>query len=139
VENPAAKALPAQRLRDCNRCVVVCPTGIDIRNGLQTTHQLRPLYRCLRRRDGKLARAPAVLRCAERLRQPKRVMRARLALYAALGALGLIVASIAVSQRTPYEANLLRLRDMLCSWWTAAVFITRSRYTWSTSARHGQL
>jgi cytochrome c oxidase accessory protein FixG len=101
---------------DCNRCVVVCPTGIDIRNGLQI--DCIGCARCIDACDdvmGKLGRAPGLVRYDAQsgfAGKPKRVMRARLALYAALGALGLSVASIAVSQRTPYEANLLRLRDM---------------------------
>jgi hypothetical protein len=40
---------------------------------------------------------------------PKRMLRPRLYLYAALGALGLVVASIALASRDPFDANLLRL------------------------------
>jgi polyferredoxin len=41
--------------------------------------------------------------------QPKRLLRPRLYVYAALGALGLTVASLALASREPFEANLLRL------------------------------
>jgi cytochrome c oxidase accessory protein FixG len=100
---------------DCKRCVVVCPTGIDIRNGLQI--DCIGCARCIDACDEvmtKLGRAPGLVRYDAQhgfAGQPKRLLRARIVLYAALGALGLVVASVAVSQRTPFEANLLRLRD----------------------------
>ena len=38
---------------DCNQCVVVCPMGIDIRDGdAARMHQLRAVHRRLRRGDG---------------------------------------------------------------------------------------
>ena len=40
---------------------------------------------------------------------PRRLWRPRLYVYAVLGAVGLAVASFAMSKRAPFEANLLRL------------------------------
>lgn len=101
---------------DCKRCVVVCPTGIDIRNGLQI--DCIGCARCIDACDEvmhKLGRAKGLVRYdslnglnAKR----KRLWRPRVALYAGLGALGMIVASFAFAGRTAFEANLLRLRDM---------------------------
>jgi cytochrome c oxidase accessory protein FixG len=99
----------------CNRCVVVCPTGIDIRNGLQID-----CIGCARCADAcddvmtKLGRAPGLIRYDSQnglSHRPKRFWRPRLALYAGLGALGLVVASFSLAHRTAFEANLLRLRD----------------------------
>ena len=37
---------------DCYQCVAVCPTGIDIRDGVAARlHPVRPVHRCLRYRD----------------------------------------------------------------------------------------
>ncbi|MFT3924173.1 MAG: cytochrome c oxidase accessory protein CcoG [Myxococcales bacterium] len=98
---------------DCGRCVVVCPTGIDIRNGLQLD--------CI----GCAACIDACDTVMEHLKQPrglirydsgnglagapKRFWRPRLHLYLALGAVGLVVAALSASSREPFEANLLRL------------------------------
>jgi cytochrome c oxidase accessory protein FixG len=101
---------------DCKRCVVVCPTGIDIRNGLQI--DCIGCARCIDACDDvmtKLGRAPGLVRYDAQngfAGKPSRLIRPRIVLYAALGAVGLLVATVAMSQRTPFEANLLRLRDM---------------------------
>jgi cytochrome c oxidase accessory protein FixG len=100
---------------DCKRCVVVCPTGIDIRNGLQID-----CIGCARCADAcddvmlKLGRAPGLVRYDSQnglAGKVQRVIRPRVLLYAALGLLGLVVATVSVSARAPFEANLLRLRD----------------------------
>lgn len=98
---------------DCGRCVVVCPTGIDIRNGMQLD--------CI-------ACTACVDACDEvmtRLHKPRglirydsqnglagkrrRVLRPRIYVYAALGVVGLLVASLSLRSRAPFETNLLRL------------------------------
>ncbi|HKP63322.1 MAG TPA: cytochrome c oxidase accessory protein CcoG [Polyangiales bacterium] len=100
---------------DCKRCVVVCPTGIDIRNGLQI--DCIGCARCADACDdvmGKLGRASGLVRYDSQngfAGKAKRLWRPRLLLYAGLGALGCVVASLAVASRTPFEANVLRLRD----------------------------
>jgi cytochrome c oxidase accessory protein FixG len=101
---------------DCNRCVVVCPTGIDIRNGLQI--DCIGCARCIDACDdvmAKLDRPKGLIRYDSQhglARQPTRLIRPRVLLYAALGVVGLGAASLAFSQRAPFEANLIRLRDM---------------------------
>ncbi|MET0385905.1 MAG: cytochrome c oxidase accessory protein CcoG [Polyangiales bacterium] len=100
---------------DCHRCVVVCPTGIDIRNGLQI--DCIGCARCVDACDEvmvKLGRETGLVRYDSQRGLAglgRRVLRARIGLYGALGAVGLVVAAWALSTRTPYEANVLRLRD----------------------------
>jgi len=99
---------------DCNRCVVVCPTGIDIRNGLQM--ECIGCARCIDACDDvmiKVGRPTGLIRYdshngLEGL--PKKTVRPRLALYGAIllvACLGLVVG---LGTRTPFEANLLRMR-----------------------------
>ncbi len=99
---------------DCSRCVVVCPTGIDIRNGLQI--DCVGCARCVDACDAimdKLKRPRGLVRydslkglCGE----PARVLRPRIYFYAVLGAIGLLAATLAFASSSSYEANLLRLR-----------------------------
>jgi len=50
---PIRKALSLGACVDCSLCVQVCPTGIDIRNGLAVRmHWLRRLRRCVRHCHG---------------------------------------------------------------------------------------
>jgi cytochrome c oxidase accessory protein FixG len=97
---------------DCGRCVAVCPTGIDIRNGLQL--ECVGCTACVDACDDimlKLSRAPGLIRYDSQnglSGKPKRVLRPRVWLYAALGLVGLIVSSLALLSREPFEANLLR-------------------------------
>jgi cytochrome c oxidase accessory protein FixG len=113
---PRGKAKDPQRgaCVDCGRCVAVCPTGIDIRNGLQ--------LECI----GCTACVDACDEIMVRTKQPtglirydsltglagltRRFLRPRVYVYAVLGAVGLLVATLSVRARTPFEANLLRLQ-----------------------------
>ncbi len=98
---------------DCGRCVVVCPTGIDIRNGLQL--ECIGCAACVDACDAvmtKLSRPRGLIRYDSQnglAALAKRFWRPRLYVYAALGALGLLVASLTLRTRAPFEANLLRL------------------------------
>lgn len=98
---------------DCGRCVVVCPTGIDIRNGLQI--DCVGCARCVDACDEvmvKLRRKPGLVRydsLAGLQGEPRKFWRPRLGLYAVLGVVGLAAASFAFSSKTAYEANLIRL------------------------------
>lgn len=98
---------------DCNRCVVVCPTSIDIRNGLQV--DCIACTACIDACDDimhKLGRPPGLVRydSLNGLRGlPKRLVRPRLYAYTALLLLGAVVATIALRHRTSFEANVLRL------------------------------
>jgi len=101
---------------DCSRCVTVCPTGIDIRNGLQI--DCIGCARCIDACDEvmlKLQRREGLIRYDSQsgfANEPRRLWRPRVALYLGLGLAGVIAASLALTQHTPFEANLLRLRDM---------------------------
>lgn len=109
-----AKASGAGDCVDCNRCVVVCPTGIDIRNGLQI--DCIGCARCIDACDAvmdKLQRPKGLIRY-DSLKglagQAKaRLVRPRVILYGVLGLLGAVVMTIALSRSVGYEANLLRL------------------------------
>ncbi|MBK6528917.1 MAG: hypothetical protein IPF99_04865 [Deltaproteobacteria bacterium] len=101
---------------DCNRCVVVCPTGIDIRNGLQL--DCIACTRCIDACDdvmARLDRPKGLIRYDSQQglhHEPKRFLRPRLALYAVLGLMGLGATTLAFRTHTPYEANLLRLAGL---------------------------
>ncbi len=97
---------------DCRRCVVVCPTGIDIRNGLQM--ECVGCAACVDACDAvmeKLGRAPGLVRYDSPrglAGGPRRFVRPRLALYAVLGVAGLVVATLAFRTHAPFEASLRR-------------------------------
>lgn len=97
----------------CNRCVVVCPTGIDIRNGLQL--DCIGCAACVDACDEvmtKLGREKGLVRYDSLnglAGKPKRFWRPRLAFYAFLGVLGLTALTIAIRSHTPFEANLVRM------------------------------
>ncbi|MCA9601798.1 MAG: cytochrome c oxidase accessory protein CcoG, partial [Myxococcales bacterium] len=99
---------------DCKRCVTVCPTGIDIRNGLQL--ECVACAACVDACDEvmvKLGREPGLVRydsLSGLAGEARRFLRPRLYLYAVAGLVGLTVATFAFSSRTSFEANLLRLR-----------------------------
>jgi len=101
---------------DCNRCVVVCPTGIDIRNGLQL--DCIGCAACIDACDEimtKLDRPTGLIRydsLAGLEGGKTRFIRPRMLFYAVLGVIGLVVASFAMQSREPYEANLLRMQGM---------------------------
>jgi len=101
---------------DCGRCVVVCPTGIDIRNGLQM--ECIGCAACVDACDevmSKLQRPRGLIRYDSQSglsRQPRRFWRPRVYVYAAFGVLGLLVATLLTRTRVPFEANLLRLSSV---------------------------
>ena len=98
---------------DCNRCVVVCPTGIDIRNGLQL--ECLACAQCVDACDNvmdKLGRPRGLIRYDSLnglAGQPTRVLRPRLFIYGALLLASVVGLVLGLSRRTPFEANLLRM------------------------------
>jgi cytochrome c oxidase accessory protein FixG len=98
---------------DCHRCVVVCPTGIDIRDGLQL--DCIACTACIDACDevmDKLERPRGLIRydSLRGLRGEKpRVLRPRLYAYTALLVIGALVATVAFRGREPFEANVVRL------------------------------
>jgi cytochrome c oxidase accessory protein FixG len=97
---------------DCKRCVVVCPTGIDIRNGLQ--------MECV----GCAACVDACDEIMDRLERPRglvrydslhglegratKFFRPRLFFYGGLMLLWFVGAVAAFAKTSPFEANILR-------------------------------
>lgn len=99
---------------DCSRCVVVCPTGIDIRRGMQL--DCIACTACIDACDdvmGKLGRPAGLIRY-DSLRGlaggKRRILRPRLVLYTVLLVIGAVVFFFSARRRTEFEANLLRLR-----------------------------
>ncbi len=99
---------------DCKRCVQVCPTGIDIRNGLQL--DCIGCTACIDACDeimDKLKRPRGLVRYDSLNgleHKPKRVARPRLLLYGAVILAWGVGAFFALRSHTSFEANLLRLR-----------------------------
>jgi cytochrome c oxidase accessory protein FixG len=113
---PRGKAKEAGRgaCVDCNRCVVVCPTGIDIRNGLQI--DCIGCARCIDACDAvmdKLERPRGLIRydSLKGLVGDARAswLRPRVLLYGGLALVGAIALAIALGRSVSYEANLLRM------------------------------
>lgn len=107
-----AATAPSGDCVDCRKCVHVCPTGIDIRNGLQM--ECLSCAQCIDVCDEvmtKVGTAKGLIRYAsanELAGHKRRTWRARTCVYAALFALcgaGFVGAILA---RTPFEANVLR-------------------------------
>ena len=109
---PAAE--PRGDCVDCKRCVVVCPTGIDIRAGLQM--ECIACTQCVDACDDvmdKLKRPRGLITFASQnqlARLPSRTVRPRLLIYAGLTVLTLGTLGISLGTRTPFEANVVRVR-----------------------------
>jgi cytochrome c oxidase accessory protein FixG len=101
---------------DCNRCVVVCPTNIDIRDGLQL--DCIACTACIDACDevmDKVGRERGLIRYDSQrgLRGEKRkILRPRLLAYTVLLVIGAVVAAFAFRSREPFEANIVRLQGM---------------------------
>jgi cytochrome c oxidase accessory protein FixG len=100
----------------CNRCVAVCPTGIDIRNGLQI--ECIGCAACVDACDeimGRVGRPRGLIRYASArglAGERRRIWRPRLVIYAVLGAAIVTGAALAVGSHMSFEANLLRAPGM---------------------------
>ena len=97
---------------DCKRCVVVCPTGIDIRNGLQM--ECVGCAACVDACDEIMAKIdrPQGLVRYDSLNglegKSKRMSRPRLLFYGGIATLWLVGAVFAFAQSSAFEANVLR-------------------------------
>lgn len=98
---------------DCNRCVQVCPTGIDIRDGLQI--ECIGCAACVDACDAvmtKLERPTGLVRydSLHGLKGEKtRWVRPRILVYSVLLALGLAVMTVSLSQVTAFKVKLVRM------------------------------
>ena len=101
---------------NCLRCVDVCPTGIDIREGLQL--ECIACANCIDACDDimrKLGRPEGLVRydSLNGLQgKPTKMLRPRVFVYAGLWALFVALAILSLSQRKPFEANLIRQQGM---------------------------
>ncbi len=97
---------------DCNRCVVVCPTGIDIRNGLQM--ECIGCAACVDACDEvmrKVERPEGLIRydSSRRLRgEERRSVHGRFVLLGGVALVWALAMGLAVRTHAPFEANLLR-------------------------------
>jgi cytochrome c oxidase accessory protein FixG len=101
---------------DCGSCVNVCPTGIDIRNGLQL--ECIGCTNCADACDSIMRQVgrPEGLVRYDSLRgfrgERHRWLRPRLFLYAGLALVGLCVFLFTAARRTSFEASVLRARGL---------------------------
>ena len=108
------QAKPLGDCVDCKRCVVVCPTGIDIREGLQM--ECIACTQCVDACDDvmeKVKRPRGLIAFAsqnELAGQPRNTLRPRLAIYAGLMVISLVTLGVSLATRTPFEANVYRAR-----------------------------
>ncbi len=107
---------------DCGVCVQVCPTGIDIRNGLQ--YECTGCTACI---DGcndimdKMGYEPGLIRYTTEFALKngldsksmwKRVFRPRVLVYSAILAAIIIAAALTLAARVPMKVNVIRDRSM---------------------------
>jgi len=114
-EDPKDKGLGS--CIDCTLCVQVCPTGIDIREGLQ--YQCIACSACIDVCNNvmdKMDYAPNLIRYATQdSEQGHRIniLRPRVLIYAAILIGSIISLSLAIANRTPLEMDILRDRASL--------------------------
>lgn len=98
---------------ECGRCVAVCPTGIDIRNGLQI--DCIGCTACIDACDDimvKVERPRGLIRYSSSSRlagEPGKILRPRVYAYTALLLVGVVVAVFGFRAHTSFEASLQRL------------------------------
>ncbi len=97
---------------DCMRCVTTCPTGIDIRNGLQM--ECIHCTQCIDACDDvmhKLGRAPRLIRYSSQNRDagaPKRLLRVRTVLYPVLLGIVLTAFFVVLAHKTDVQTTVVR-------------------------------
>ncbi|MCB9870095.1 MAG: cytochrome c oxidase accessory protein CcoG [Planctomycetes bacterium] len=101
---------------DCFRCVSVCPTGIDIRNGTQL--ECVGCANCVDACDDvmdKIGQPRGLIRYDSQAGfhgLKRRLLRPRTALYGVLLVIGLVVFLVMASGRTAFEARVLRVKGV---------------------------
>jgi cytochrome c oxidase accessory protein FixG len=98
----------------CNRCVVVCPTRIDIREGLQV--DCIACTQCIDACDevmDQLDRPRGLIRYDSLnglARKPRKLVRPRIIAYSIFGLVGVVALTVAIRGRKTFESTLLRSR-----------------------------
>ncbi len=113
-----AEAAPRGDCVDCGLCVAVCPTGIDIRNGMQL--ECIACTQCIDACDGVMAHIGRPrglidyrsLVGLERLRKV-RLVRPRVAIYATLLATVVAVFSVSLARRLPLDLQVAHNNESL--------------------------
>lgn len=114
IRNPAPGAPRIGDCINCHRCVAVCPTAIDIRDGLQM--ECLGCLQCIDACDEVMDRVGrergliGLYSQAGLAGGPARVLRPRLAIYGLLFLLASTALAASLLVRTPFEANVLRPR-----------------------------
>ncbi|EMI58370.1 cytochrome c oxidase accessory protein CcoG [Rhodopirellula sallentina] len=109
-KRPSSK--PAGDCVDCNQCVVVCPTGIDIRDGLQM--ECINCTQCIDACNSvmeKVGLPTGLIRYSsqdEIARKPKKLLRARTIVYPIILLAVMSGFAYAVSSKVGFDARLLR-------------------------------
>jgi cytochrome c oxidase accessory protein FixG len=102
---------------DCTMCVQVCPTGIDIRNGLQ--YQCISCSACIDICDevmGKMNYPKGLIRYTTEhalLGTPTQIFRPRIFVYGGLLLLLMVILVVAVAARNPVQLDVIRDRASL--------------------------
>jgi cytochrome c oxidase accessory protein FixG len=97
---------------DCSACVITCPTGIDIRDGLQM--ECIHCTQCMDACDGvmrKIGKPTGLVRYGSRAEfegQPRKILRPRVVLYPALLIVILSALGWALAHRSPADVTVLR-------------------------------
>lgn len=97
---------------DCNQCVAVCPTGIDIRNGLQM--ECINCTQCIDACDAvmtKVGLPTGLIRYSSQdalAKKPKRMLRARTVIYPLLLLIVVSGLGYAISTKFAFDARLVR-------------------------------
>lgn len=101
---------------DCKRCIQVCPTGIDIRNGnqLECIHCAACIDAC---NDimGRMGRAPNLIKYASEASlagERQRIIRPRTILYASVLTILVGITALLLVNRDPVQITQLRQRSM---------------------------
>ncbi|MEP7242061.1 MAG: cytochrome c oxidase accessory protein CcoG [Gammaproteobacteria bacterium] len=102
---------------DCTLCVQVCPTGIDIRKGLQ--YECIACAACVDACDtvmDKMSYPRGLIRYTTQNaleRKPSRVLRPRVLVYGALLAALILAFGVGIAMRTPLDVDIIRDRNAL--------------------------
>lgn len=97
----------------CNRCVQVCPTGIDIRNGIQL--ECISCTACIDACNAimrKVSKPEGLIRHQRISAEPIRFFRLRIAAYSALAVILLSALSLSLASRQPFSMTVHRAKDI---------------------------